>query len=126
MADYNKWLHFRTTAKLNDVSSFEELLRIEENLISLAETEEIKELVQRRSLLSYKLYELEVNKLFNKNLAHFTNNVPSALHDFLRLRSLHKALRDITSKHRDQRALIGLPTTVPQGLMSGPVLINKD
>ncbi|KZV42319.1 pollen-specific leucine-rich repeat extensin-like protein 2 [Dorcoceras hygrometricum] len=82
-----------------------------------AETEDIKELVQRRSLLSYKLYELEVQKIFNENLAHFTNNVPSARHDFLCLRFLHKEFRHITSKHRDQRALTGLPTTVPNGLI---------
>ncbi|KZV57505.1 hypothetical protein F511_12315 [Dorcoceras hygrometricum] len=117
MADYDKWLHFRTTTILKDVSYFEELLRIEETLLSLAETEEIKELVQRRSLLSYKLYELEVQKLFNENLAHFTNNSPSSRHDFLRLRFLHKELRDITSKHRDQRALAALPTTVSEGLI---------
>ncbi|KZV41977.1 hypothetical protein F511_32089 [Dorcoceras hygrometricum] len=99
--------------------------RIEETLLSLAETEEIKELVQRRSLLSYKLYELELQKLFNKNMAHFTNNAPSSHHDFLRPRFLHKALKDITSKHRDQRALAGLPTTVPEGLIIRPAPVQS-
>ncbi|KZV52317.1 hypothetical protein F511_39158 [Dorcoceras hygrometricum] len=105
MADYDKWIHFRTATRLKNVSSFEDLVQIEDKLLFLAETEEIKELLQRRSLLSYEFHELEVQKFFNKNLANFKNNVPSAHRDFLRLRFLHKALRDITSKHRAERTL---------------------
>ncbi|KZV31318.1 hypothetical protein F511_28115 [Dorcoceras hygrometricum] len=72
-----------------------------------AETKEIKELMQRRSLLLYKSYELEVQNLFDEKLENFTDGVPSARHDFLCLRFLHKALRDITIKHQAQRVLAG-------------------
>ncbi|KZV16224.1 hypothetical protein F511_11129 [Dorcoceras hygrometricum] len=58
LADF-EWIRFRTAVKLWDISSFEDLTRIEDKFLVLAETKEVSDLLQHRSLLMYKLYEAE-------------------------------------------------------------------
>ncbi|KZV52901.1 hypothetical protein F511_36202 [Dorcoceras hygrometricum] len=71
MADFDEWMHFRTAVRLRDVSSFEDLTKIEDQFLLLAETEQVDELLQWRSMLMSKLYELEVQKLVDEHLENF-------------------------------------------------------
>ncbi|KZV24158.1 kinesin-1-like [Dorcoceras hygrometricum] len=57
----------------------------------------------------YKLYELEVQELYNEHLANFKLDVPSVNHDYLCLQFLNKELKGIATLHRTQRAMAGLP-----------------
>ncbi|KZV54019.1 hypothetical protein F511_40904 [Dorcoceras hygrometricum] len=59
MATFDEWVHFRTTARIKDVFSFDILTKIEEQCLFWAETEQVSELFKRRSLILYKLYEME-------------------------------------------------------------------
>ncbi|KZV33690.1 phosphoglycerate mutase-like [Dorcoceras hygrometricum] len=109
MADFDEWIHIRTAVKLRDISSFEDLTQIEDKFFLLAETVEVSELLQCRSLLMYKLYETEVQNLFDKNLENFKIDVPSFNHDYLCIRFLNNKLKEIATQHRAQRVLAGLP-----------------
>ncbi|KZV20685.1 hypothetical protein F511_09662 [Dorcoceras hygrometricum] len=100
MADFDEWIHFRTTVKLRDVSSFEDLTQIKDKFLLLSETEEVAELMQQRSLLMYKMYETEVQKLFDEHLENFKIDVPSINHDYLCFRSFNKELKEIATQHR--------------------------
>ncbi|KZV44887.1 hypothetical protein F511_31001 [Dorcoceras hygrometricum] len=85
------------------------------------ETEEVSELLERRSLILYKLYELEVEKLYDEHLANFKLDVPSVNHDYLCIRRLNKELKEIATLHRAQRALVGLPIMDPEATFVGLV-----
>ncbi|KZV22787.1 hypothetical protein F511_24834 [Dorcoceras hygrometricum] len=57
----------------------------------------------------YKLYETEVQKLFDEHLENFKIHVPSVNHDYLCIRFLNKELKEIAAQHRAQRVLDGQP-----------------
>ncbi|KZV58021.1 hypothetical protein F511_43266 [Dorcoceras hygrometricum] len=94
-----------------DLYSFESMVDIEEQLLEWAETEDITELSERRSLILYKLLETELEKLYLAHLASFKTGVLSAHHDFECIRQLHQELRLIAAAHRHHRGLVGLPFT---------------
>ncbi|KZV46312.1 hypothetical protein F511_21394 [Dorcoceras hygrometricum] len=73
----------------------------------------------RRSLLMYKLYETEVQKLFDEHLRNFKINVSYVNHDYLCIRFLNKELREIATQHRAQRMLAGLPIFAPEASFVG-------
>ncbi|KZV17408.1 hypothetical protein F511_09080 [Dorcoceras hygrometricum] len=56
---FDEWVHFRKAVRIRDASSLENLAENEEQLWCWAETEQVSELFERRSLILYKLYELE-------------------------------------------------------------------
>ncbi|KZV22883.1 hypothetical protein F511_08863 [Dorcoceras hygrometricum] len=78
------------------------------------ETEDITELSERRSLILYKLLEIELEKLYLAHLANFKTNVVSAHLDFDCIRRLHQELQLIAAAHRHHRGLVGLPFTTPE------------
>ncbi|KZV32649.1 hypothetical protein F511_33423 [Dorcoceras hygrometricum] len=83
MNTFDEWVHFRKEVRIKVVSSFEHLAQIEEQLLVWGKTEQVSELSERRSLIMYKLYELEVQKLYTEHLANFKLDVPSVNHDYL-------------------------------------------
>ncbi|KZV25079.1 hypothetical protein F511_03569 [Dorcoceras hygrometricum] len=109
MTIFEEWLHFHKEVRIKDISSFEPLVIIEEHLLEWGETEELSDLFERRFLIMYKLFELELEKMYHEHLANFKLDVPSVNHDFLCIRRLHKELRAIATVHRDHRAMEGLP-----------------
>ncbi|KZV15706.1 hypothetical protein F511_11661 [Dorcoceras hygrometricum] len=121
MANFDDWMHFHTVVRLRDVSSFEDLTKTEDQFMLLAETEQVDELLQQRSMLMYKLYELEVQKLVDEHLENFKLDVPSVNHDYLSIRFLNKELKEITRQHRDQRVLAGLRIAAPEASFAGDV-----
>ncbi|KZV40561.1 hypothetical protein F511_35330 [Dorcoceras hygrometricum] len=62
-------------------------------LLEWGETEEVSELFERRSLILYKLFEIEVEKVYHEHLANFKHDAPSMNHDYLCIRHLHKELK---------------------------------
>ncbi|KZV55385.1 hypothetical protein F511_03866 [Dorcoceras hygrometricum] len=121
MALFDEWMNFRTVVRLRDVSSFEDLTKIEDQFLWLDETEQVDELLQRMSMLMYKMYELEVQKLVDEHLENFKLDVPSVNHDYLCIRFLNKELKEIARKHRDQRVLDCLPIVSPEASFAGDV-----
>ncbi|KZV56824.1 hypothetical protein F511_25870 [Dorcoceras hygrometricum] len=85
-----------------------------EDTASNTEGEEVSELLQRWMLLLYKLYELEVRKLYNEHLINFKLDVPSVNHDYMCIRFLNKELKEIAMQHRAQRVLAGLTIVAPE------------
>ncbi|KZV35383.1 cation/H(+) antiporter 15-like [Dorcoceras hygrometricum] len=75
----------------------------------MAETEDITELSERRSLILYKLLETELEKLYLAHLANFKTGVVYSHHDFECIRRLHQELRLIAGAHRHHRGLVGSP-----------------
>ncbi|KZV53523.1 putative LRR receptor-like serine/threonine-protein kinase [Dorcoceras hygrometricum] len=90
------------------------MIDIEEQLLKWAETEDITEISERRSLILYKLLETELENLYLAHLANFKTNVVSAHRDFECIRRLHQDLRLIAAAHRHHRGLVGLPFTTPE------------
>ncbi|KZV30835.1 hypothetical protein F511_36885 [Dorcoceras hygrometricum] len=114
MAIFEEWVHFRPEVRLKDFSCFQSMVDIEEQLLEWVETEDITELSERRSLILYKLLEIELEKLYLAHLANFKTNVFSAHRDFECIRRLHQELRVIAAAHRHHRGLVGLPFTTPK------------
>ncbi|KZV56155.1 ABC transporter G family member 39-like [Dorcoceras hygrometricum] len=88
MVDFDEWVHFRTSVRIKDVSSFESLTHIEEQLLFWGEPEQVSELFERRSLILYKLYEMEVQKRVDENLENFNPVEPSVNYDYMCIRFL--------------------------------------
>ncbi|KZV48562.1 hypothetical protein F511_25685 [Dorcoceras hygrometricum] len=118
---FDEWTHFRREVRLKGISSFDHLSQIEEQLLEWGETEKISELFERSSLIIYKLYELEVEKLYNEHLANFKLDGPSVNHDYLCIRRLDKDLKEIATLHRAQLALADLPIMAPEASFAGLV-----
>ncbi|KZV16263.1 hypothetical protein F511_16069 [Dorcoceras hygrometricum] len=119
MADFDAWMHFRTVARLRDVSYFEDLTKIEDQFLLLAEIEQVAKLLQQRSMRMYKLYEIEVQKLVDEHLANFKLDVPSVNYDYLCILFLTKELKETARQQRDQRVLAGLPVGAPEASFEG-------
>ncbi|KZV38904.1 phospholipid-transporting ATPase 1-like [Dorcoceras hygrometricum] len=100
MADYDKWVHFGTAVRLNTVSSFESLTKIEEQFLFWAETERVSELFERRSLVLYKLYEMEVQKRVKEHRANFKPAESSVNYDYMCIRFLSRELKEIVKQQR--------------------------
>ncbi|KZV31473.1 hypothetical protein F511_28359 [Dorcoceras hygrometricum] len=66
------------------------------------------------SLIMNKLFELELEKLYQEHLAHFKLDVPSVNHDFECIRRLHKELRVTAAVHRNHRVMASLPIINPE------------
>ncbi|KZV41207.1 hypothetical protein F511_17166 [Dorcoceras hygrometricum] len=111
IAIFEEWVHFRLEVRLKDLSSFECMINSEEQLLEWAETEDITELSERRSLILYKILETELEQLYLAHLANFKTSVASAHYDFECIRLLHQELRLIAVGHRHHRGLAGLPLT---------------
>ncbi|KZV17407.1 putative inactive serine/threonine-protein kinase scy1 [Dorcoceras hygrometricum] len=75
------WSLFKMRFK--DVSSFENLAKIKENFLFLDETEMVSDLFERRSLVLYKLYEMEVQKRVDEHRANFKPAEPSVNYDYM-------------------------------------------
>ncbi|KZV55729.1 hypothetical protein F511_12564 [Dorcoceras hygrometricum] len=116
---FDEWTHFCREVRLKDISSFDHLSQIEEQLLEWGETEKISELFERRSLIMYKLYGLEVEKLYNEHLDYFKLDAPSVNHDYLCIRCLNEELKEIATLHRAQLALAGLPLMAPEASFAG-------
>ncbi|KZV40133.1 hypothetical protein F511_40654 [Dorcoceras hygrometricum] len=85
-----------------------------EKLLEWAETEDITELSERRSLILYKLLETELEQLYLAHLANFKTSVASAHYDFECIHLLHQELRLIAAGHKHHRGLAGLPLISPE------------
>ncbi|KZV30299.1 hypothetical protein F511_36475 [Dorcoceras hygrometricum] len=94
---FKEWVHFRKEVRIKDISSLESLVKIEEQLLEWGETEELSELFERRSLILYKRFELEVEKVYHEHLANFKLDDPSVNHDYLFIRRLNKELNLIAT-----------------------------
>ncbi|KZV46201.1 hypothetical protein F511_21352 [Dorcoceras hygrometricum] len=73
----NVQVYFRQEVRLKDISSFDSMVNIEEQLLEWGVTEDITELSECRSLILYKLLELEIEKLYLAHLANFKTGVAS-------------------------------------------------
>ncbi|KZV18772.1 hypothetical protein F511_35142 [Dorcoceras hygrometricum] len=102
---FEDWVHFRQEVRLKDISSFDSMVNIEKQLLEWGETEDIAELSERRSLILYKLIELELGKIYLAHLENFKTGVTSVNHDFECISRLHKELRLIAAAHRHYREL---------------------
>ncbi|KZV31152.1 hypothetical protein F511_28251 [Dorcoceras hygrometricum] len=111
LAIFDEWVHFRLEVRLKDLSSFESMINIEEQLLEWGETTDITALSERRSLSLYKLLETELENLYLAHLANFKAGVESAHHDFECIRQFHQELRLIAVGHRHHRGLAVLPLT---------------
>ncbi|KZV48317.1 hypothetical protein F511_29321 [Dorcoceras hygrometricum] len=112
-AIFEEWVHFRLEVRLKDLSSFESMINSEEQLLEWADTEDITELSELRSLILYKLLETELEQLYLAHLANFKTRVASAHYDFECIRLLHQERRLIAARHKHHRGLAGLPLTSP-------------
>ncbi|KZV51604.1 hypothetical protein F511_35107 [Dorcoceras hygrometricum] len=99
---------------LKEISSFESMVNNEEQLLEWAETPNITELSERRSLIQYKLLELELEKLYLMHLVNLKAGVASVNYYFECIRRLHTELRLIAAAHRHHRGLVGLPFITPE------------
>ncbi|KZV39064.1 auxin response factor 9-like [Dorcoceras hygrometricum] len=118
---FDEWTHFHREVRLKDISSFDHLISIEEQLLEWGDREQISELFEQHSLIMYKLYGLEVEKLYNEHLANFKLNAPSVNHDYLYIRRLNEELKEIAMLHRPQLAVAGLPIMGPEAPFAGLV-----
>ncbi|KZV40487.1 hypothetical protein F511_23824 [Dorcoceras hygrometricum] len=114
LATFDDWIHFRLEVRLKEISSFELMVNTEEQLIEWAETENVTELSERRSLIQYKFLELDLEKLYLMHLANFKAGVASVNYDFECIRRLHTELRLIAAADRNHRGLVGLPFINPE------------
>ncbi|KZV27673.1 hypothetical protein F511_11901 [Dorcoceras hygrometricum] len=119
MKIFDEWFHFRKEVRIKDVLSFDHLVQIEEQLLAWGETEQVLELIERRSFIMYKFYELEVQELYNEHLANFKLDVPSVKHDYLYIQLLNKDLKEIATLHRARRVIAGLPIVDPEASFIG-------
>ncbi|KZV35419.1 hypothetical protein F511_35653 [Dorcoceras hygrometricum] len=74
---------------------------------------------KRKSLIMYKLYEMEVQKSIDEHLENFKSTEPSVNYDYMCIRFLSKELREIARQHRDLRVLAGLPIVAPEASIAG-------
>ncbi|KZV28030.1 Leucine-rich repeat receptor-like protein kinase family protein [Dorcoceras hygrometricum] len=84
---------------------FEEMMHFRKE----GETEEVSELFERRSLILYKIFVMEVEKVYHEHLANFKLDDPSVNHDYFCIRRLHKELKVIATVHKNHQAMAGLP-----------------
>ncbi|KZV32261.1 hypothetical protein F511_27375 [Dorcoceras hygrometricum] len=115
-----EWVHFRKEVRIKDISSLESLVKIEEQLLEWGETEEVSELFERRSLIPYKLFELEVEKVYHEHLANFKLDATPMNHDYFFIRRLYKELKVIATVHKNHRAMAGLPIANEELAMPTP------
>ncbi|KZV24199.1 hypothetical protein F511_09143 [Dorcoceras hygrometricum] len=123
MAIFEEWVHFRLEVRLKDFSCFHPMVDIEEQL-KWAETEDITELSERRSLILYNILETELEKLYLAHLANLTN-VVSAHRDFECIRRLHQELRLIAAAHRHHRGLTATHASYEHKAQENEPLIQK-
>ncbi|KZV30926.1 hypothetical protein F511_28876 [Dorcoceras hygrometricum] len=110
---FEDWVHFRQEVRLKDISYFDSMVKIEEQLLEWGETGDITELSERRSFILYEIFELDLEKIYLAHLANFKTGITSVNHDFECIRRLHKELRMIAAAHRHYRELVGLPFITP-------------
>ncbi|KZV22795.1 hypothetical protein F511_24842 [Dorcoceras hygrometricum] len=95
MYEYDKWAHFRI------------------------ETELVSELLERRMLVLYKMYEMELKTKVDEHRANFDPDVHFANYDHMCIRFLDRELKVIIMQHRALRLLAGLPLLVPESSVAG-------
>ncbi|KZV57493.1 hypothetical protein F511_31869 [Dorcoceras hygrometricum] len=111
---FEEWVHFHKEVRLTDISSFELLVKIEEQLLDWGEIEEVSDLFERHSLIMYKLFELEVEKVYHEHLSNFKLDAPSVNYAYFCIRRLHEELMVISTVHRNHRAMAGLPVVAEE------------
>ncbi|KZV29817.1 hypothetical protein F511_25022 [Dorcoceras hygrometricum] len=84
-----------------------------------SETEQVSEFFERRLLIMYKLYELEVQKSIEEHRANFKPTEPSVNYYYMCIQFLSNELREISGIHRAQRVLAGLPIEAPEASIAG-------
>ncbi|KZV44666.1 hypothetical protein F511_39067 [Dorcoceras hygrometricum] len=122
MSDYDEWVHFHTTVRLNTVSPItpiESLSKIEDQFLFWAEIEQVSELFQRRMLVLYKMYEMEIQKRVDEHCANFNPAEPSVNYDYMCIRFLSRKLKEIVKQHRALQSLAGLPFLAPEASIAG-------
>ncbi|KZV46948.1 hypothetical protein F511_06190 [Dorcoceras hygrometricum] len=119
MDTFDEWMHFQKEVRLKDVSSFDHLTQIEEQLLCWAETDQVSKLFEQRSLIMFKLYELELQKSIAEHVAKFKTTEHSVNHDYMCIRLLRKELREIAWLNKAQRILAGLPIEAPEASIPG-------
>ncbi|KZV31906.1 hypothetical protein F511_24635 [Dorcoceras hygrometricum] len=67
----------------------------------------------RRSLVLYKLFEMEVQKRVDENRAKFKPAEPSINYDYMCIRFLCRELKEIVKQHRTLRSLAGANSAQP-------------
>ncbi|KZV22821.1 hypothetical protein F511_12965 [Dorcoceras hygrometricum] len=77
MCEYDKWVHFHTV---------------------------VSELFERRMLVLYKLYEMEIKKRVDEHCAKFNLAERSVNYDYMCIRFLNHELKEIVKQHRAQTA----------------------
>ncbi|KZV40580.1 hypothetical protein F511_35668 [Dorcoceras hygrometricum] len=88
MDAFDERVHFLKEVRIRDVSSFESLAQIEEQLLLWGETERVSQLFERRPLIMYKLYGMEVKKSVDEHLENFKPTEPSVNYDYMCIRFL--------------------------------------
>ncbi|KZV16643.1 U-box domain-containing protein 43-like [Dorcoceras hygrometricum] len=101
-----------------DVSS-KILAKIEDQFMFWAETEWVSKVFERRMLVLYKLYEMEVKKIVDDHRANFNPAEPSVNYDYMCIRFIDRELKEIFKQYRAQRTLAGLPFLVPETSVTG-------
>ncbi|KZV55155.1 hypothetical protein F511_30345 [Dorcoceras hygrometricum] len=96
MPEYDKLAHFQTEIRLNTVmsmTSIAQLAKIEDQFLLWAEIEFVSDLLDRRMLVLYKIYEMEVRKRVDEHRANFNPVEPSANYDHMCIRFLDSELK---------------------------------
>ncbi|KZV54838.1 hypothetical protein F511_37172 [Dorcoceras hygrometricum] len=98
---------------------FERLTQIEEQFLFWGEMEQVSELFERRSLILYNIYEMEVQKRVDEHQEKFKPAEAYVNYDYMCIQFLSRELKEIARQHRDLRALAGLPLVAPKASSAG-------
>ncbi|KZV43954.1 hypothetical protein F511_22605 [Dorcoceras hygrometricum] len=77
--------------------------------VGIGRDREVSKLFERRSLIMYKLFEMEVEKVYHELLSNFKLDAPSVNFDYFFIRRLHKELKVIATVHKNHLAMADLP-----------------
>ncbi|KZV55353.1 UV-stimulated scaffold protein A [Dorcoceras hygrometricum] len=92
---FDQWSRLRTNYRMNKVTSMklmEEFAKIEDILLSWAETEKVSELFQRRELIWFRMVEKHLCGVIAEHWKEVHKNKPSANRDIMAIRMLEAEL----------------------------------
>ncbi|KZV46875.1 hypothetical protein F511_21101 [Dorcoceras hygrometricum] len=117
MSSFDEWERFRTEVRINSIKSMtliDSMAKIEDEFMSWAETKRVSELLQRRLLVQFRLYEKQLQEVVDKHRAEFDKAAQSANYDHMCIRFLERDFREIIKQYRFQRSQAGLPLLIDE------------
>ncbi|KZV21454.1 hypothetical protein F511_17885 [Dorcoceras hygrometricum] len=111
---FDKWCRLRTGYRLNKITSMklvEEFTKIEDILLSWADTEKVSELLQRRELIWFKMVEQHMRRVVAEHQKEFQKYNPSDNQDIMSISILEAELVKTERSVSLFQARAGLPIT---------------